>query len=87
MSAIMGRYVRDGDMGTGAELCLECAGAFVRRSSSRGRRDVTLLWIMGTLTCTLQGAAQCWTLNALRDVDLVENYQLLRRTRGESRDG
>lgn len=76
MSAIMGRYVRDADMTEGAELCLECAGAFVRRSSSRGRRDVTLLWIMGTPTCSSQGAARCWTLEALRDEDLIWRYRL-----------
>ena len=46
MSAIIGRYVREGDMRSGSELCLECANAFDRRSSSRARRDVTLLWIL-----------------------------------------
>ena len=87
MSAIIGRYVRDADMTEGPELCLECAGAFVRRSSSKGRRDVTLLWIYGVFTCTVQGAKNCWTLQALRDEDLVERYHLIRRTRGGTDDG
>ena len=76
MSAIMGRYVRDADMTEGAELCLECANDFNWRSSSRGRRDVTLLWIYGVFTCTVQGAESCWTLEALRDEDLIWRYRL-----------
>ena len=61
MSAIMGRYVRDSGMTEGAELCPECANTLDRHSSSRGRHDVTLLWIYGVFTYTVQGAAQCWT--------------------------
>ena len=75
MSAIIGRYVRDGDMPSGAELCLECADYFDWSSSSRGRRDTTLLWIYGTTTCTMQGAAECWTLEALRDPDALYSDQ------------
>lgn len=67
MSAIMGRYVRDSDMPEGAELCLECADDFAWRSSSQGRRDVTMLWILGTPTCTKQGSKTCRTLEALRE--------------------
>lgn len=78
MNAIMGQYVRDADMTEGAELCLECAGVFVRRSGSRGRRDVTLLWIHQIFTCTLQGAESCWTQDALRDEDLIWRYRLYR---------
>lgn len=85
MSAIIGRYVREGDMPSGAELCLACADAFDWRSSSKGRRDVTLLWIFGTPTCTMQGAERCWTPEALRDPDLVVRSQLFPRVRGEPR--
>ena len=44
MSAIVGRHVRDGDIPSGAELCLECAAAFDRLSGSRGeaRCDLAL---------------------------------------------
>ena len=78
MSAIMGRYTKTGDMPSGAELCLECADAFDWHSSSRGRRDVTLLWIHQIFTCTLQGAESCWTQDALRDEDLIWRYRLYR---------
>lgn len=84
MSAIMGRYVRDGDMPSGAELCLECADGFDRRSGSRGRRDVTLLWIYGIPTCTVQGAETCWTLEALRDEEVIWRYPVIYMPRGES---
>ena len=67
MSAIIGRHVREGDMPSGSELCLDCADAFDWRSSSQERRDVTLLWIYEIHTCTMQGAAKCWTFEALRD--------------------
>ena len=75
MSAIIGRYVREGDMPSGSELCLECADYFDQLSSSRGRRDTTLLWIYGTTTCTMQGVAECWTLEALRVPDVLYRSQ------------
>ena len=78
MSAIMGRYVMTGDMPSGAELCLECADDFDWHSTSRGRREVTLLWIYKIFTCTMQGAERCWTLEALEDRDLIWNYGLYR---------
>ena len=65
MSAIIGRHVREGDMPSGSELCLDCADAFDWRGSSRERRDVTLLWIYEIHTCTMQGAAKCWTFDAV----------------------
>lgn len=67
MSAIMGRYVRDSDMSEGAELCLECADAFDWGSSSPGRRNVTVMWVIDTPTCAMQGAEKCWTPKALRE--------------------
>ena len=76
MSAIIGRYVKDGDMPSGSELCLECADDFDRRSGSRGRREVTLLWIYKIFTCTMQWAERCWTLEALEDKDLIWNHRL-----------
>ena len=79
MSAIIGRYVRDGDMQFGSELCLDCADAFKRLSSSKGRRDVTVLWISNIHTCTMQGADKCWTLKALRQPDAL-NLPRNRRT-------
>ena len=69
MSAIIGRYVRDGDMPFGSELCLDCANAFNRLSTSQARREVTLLWIHNIHTCAMQGADRCWTLKALRHPD------------------
>ena len=44
MSAIIGRYVWEKEMPSGAELCLECADYFDWSSSSRGaaRHDVAL---------------------------------------------
>ena len=76
MSAIIGRYVKDGDMPSGAELCLECADDFDRRSGSRGRREVTLLWIYGIPTCTVQGSETCWTLEAARDEMVLYRYRV-----------
>ena len=78
MSAIMGRYTKTGYMPSGAEICLECADDFDRRSGSRGRREVTLLWIYKIFTCTMQGAERCWTRDALEDEDLIWRYQLYR---------
>ena len=66
MSAIMGRYVKDGDMPSGAELCLECADYFDFHSSSAARREVTEMWIYDTPTCTMQGAAECSTPEEIR---------------------
>ena len=77
VSSIVGRYVREGDMASGSELCLECAGAFDRRSSSRARRDVTLLWICETRACTMQGATGCWTPEALNDPHVIYRCQAL----------
>ena len=78
MSAIMGRYVREGDMPSGAELCLECAEYFDWHSSSEARRDVTLMWINGNPTCTMQGAAECRTPEKIRR----GNARRRRRIRG-----
>ena len=77
MSAIIGRHVREGDMPSGSELCLDCADDFDRRSGSRERRDVTLLWIYEIHTCTMQGAAKCWTFDALRDRHVLHHRKIL----------
>ena len=77
MSPTIGRYVREGDMPSGSELCVDCADAFDWRSTSRGRRDVTLLWIYEIHTCTLQSAAKCWTFEALRDPDVLYRCKIL----------
>ena len=86
MSAIMGRYTETGDMTSGAELCLECADDFDWNSSSRERRDVTLLWIYGIHTCTVHGAKSCWTRDALQDEEVIWRYPIIYRyrPRGES---
>ena len=73
MNAIIGRYVRDSNMPFGSELCLDCANAFYWGSSSTARRDVTLIWIHEIHTCTMQGAAKCWTSQALRDPHLLDH--------------
>ena len=86
MSAIMGRYVMTGDMTSGAEICLECADDFDWNSSSRGRRDVTLLWIHKIFTCTMQGAESCWTLEALRDEEIIWRYPVIYRPHGKPRE-
>ncbi len=75
MSAIVGRYVRDGDMSSGSELCMECAHSFDWFSSSQERRDITLLWIYEIHTCTMQGAAKCRTPEASKDPDVVYRYR------------
>ena len=77
VSSIVGRYVREGDMPSGSELCLECANAFDRRSTSWARRDVTLLWICETRACTMQGATGCWTPEALRGPHALYRCQRL----------
>ena len=70
----------------GSELCLACADFFDWRSTSTARREVTMIWTHEIHTCTLQGAAKCWTLQTLRDRHLLDHCWefLVRLMNGEA---
>ena len=76
MSAIMGRYVKDGDMPSGAELCLECRRRLrlAQRLAGAARSHAAL--DLQDIHLHHAGGGEVLDPGCAEDEDLIWRYQL-----------